>query len=60
MDPNQAKGLDPQIAAQKMVEAVAAGKNYFFVGGALERFGLFVQRLFPSILPFMLRKIKNT
>ena len=60
MDPNQAKGLDPQIAAQKMVEAVAAGKNYFFVGGALERFGLFVQRLFPSVLPFMLRKIKNT
>jgi len=60
MDPNQAKGLDPQIAAQKIVLAVSKGKNYFFVGGALEKFGLLVQRLFPSILPWMLRKIKNT
>ena len=60
MDPNQAKGLDPHIAAQKIVLAVSKGKNYFFVGGALEKFGLLVQRLFPSILPWMLRKIKNT
>ena len=60
MDPNQAKGLDPQITAQKIVHAVSQGKNYFFVGGALERFGLIVQRLFPSIVPWMLRKIKNT
>jgi dehydrogenase/reductase SDR family member 7B len=60
MDPNQAKGLDPNITAQKIVHAVSQGKNYFFVGGALERFGLIVQRLFPSIVPWMLRKIKNT
>lgn len=60
MDPNQAKGLDPQTAAKKIVLAVARGKNYFFVGGALERFGLIVQRLFPSVVPWMLRKIKNT
>ena len=60
MDPNQAKGLDPQFTAQKIVHAVSQGKNHFFVGGALERFGLIVQRLFPSIVPYMLRKIKNT
>jgi dehydrogenase/reductase SDR family protein 7B len=60
MDPNQAKGLDPNIAAKRMVQAISQGKNYFFVGGALERFGLIVQQLFPSILPWMLRKIKNT
>lgn len=60
MDPNQAKGLDPNITAQKILEAVLAGKNEFFVGGFLEGFGLFVKRFFPSIMPFMLRKIKNT
>ena len=60
MDPNQAKGLDPNFTAQKILEAVLAGKNEFFVGGFLEGFGLFVKRFFPSIMPFMLRKIKNT
>jgi len=60
MDPNQAKGLDPNITAQKILHAVLAEKNEFFVGGFLEGFGLFVKRFFPSIMPFMLRKIKNT
>ena len=60
MDPNQAKGLDPNFTAQKILQAVLAEKNEFFVGGFLEGFGLFVKRFFPSIMPFMLRKIKNT
>jgi short-subunit dehydrogenase len=60
MDPNQAKGLDPNFTAVKILQAILAGKNEFFVGGFLEGFGLFVKRFFPSIMPFMLRKIKNT
>ena len=60
MDPNQAKGLDPNFTAQKILEAILGGKNEFFVGGFLEGFGLFVKRFFPSIMPFMLRKVKNT
>jgi len=60
MDPNQAKGLDSAVAAQKIVGAIAQGKNEFFVGGALERFGLFAKQFIPQILPWMLRKIKNT
>lgn len=60
MDPNQAKGLDPNFTAEKILQAILAGKNEFFVGGFLEGFGLFVKRFFPSIMPFMLRKIKNT
>ncbi len=60
MDPNQAKGLDPNFTAQKILQAILAGKNEFLVGGFLEGFGLFVKRFFPSIMPFMLRKIKNT
>jgi len=60
MDPNQAKGLDPNFTAKKILQAVLAEKNQFFVGGFLEGFGLFVKRFFPAIMPFMLRKIKNT
>jgi short-subunit dehydrogenase len=60
MDPNQAKGLDPNFTAQKILQAILARENEFFVGGFLEGFGLFVKRFFPSIMPFMLRKIKNT
>lgn len=60
MDPNQAKGLDPAVAASKIVAAVAVGKNEFFVGGALERFGLIVKQMAPQIMPWMLRKIRNT
>ena len=60
MDPNQAKGLDPNFTAQKILQAVLDEKNEFFVGGFLEGFGLFMKRFFPSIVPFMLRKIKNT
>lgn len=60
MDPNQAKGLDPNFTAEKILQAILAGENEFFVGGFLEGFGLFVKRFFPSIMPFMLRKIKNT
>ena len=60
MDPNQAKGLDPNFTAQKILQAVLEEKNEFFVGGFLEGFGLFMKRFFPSIVPFMLRKIKNT
>lgn len=60
MDPNQAKGLDPNFTAQKILRAILSQKNEFFVGGLLEGFGLFMKRFFPSIVPFMLRKIKNT
>lgn len=60
MDPNQAKGLDVNKTAQAIVGAIQAGKNEFFVGGALEAFGLYVKRFFPSLLFYMIRKIKNT
>lgn len=60
MDPNQANGLDPNLAAQKIVGAIYDGKLEYFVGGKLEAFGLFVKRFFPSLLFFMIRKIKNT
>jgi hypothetical protein len=42
------------------VQAVLDERDEFFVGGFLEGFGLFVKRFFPSIIPYMLRKIKNT
>lgn len=60
MDPNQAKGLDPDWTAEKIKQAVAESKNEFFIGGKKEAFGLFVKRFFPNLLPWLLRKIHNT
>jgi len=60
MDPNQAKGLDVDYTAERIVQAIASGKPEFFIGGRLEAFGLFVKRFFPSLAFFLLRKIKNT
>lgn len=60
MDPNQAKGLDPNWTAEKIKNAVTNGKNEFFIGGKKEAFGLFVYRIFPKLLPWLLRKIHNT
>jgi short-subunit dehydrogenase len=60
MDPNQAKGLDPDVVAEKILSAIQQGKLEFFVGGKLEALGLFVKRFFPNLLFYMIRKIKNT
>jgi short-subunit dehydrogenase len=60
MDPNQAKGLDPNLTAEKIKNAVNEGKNEFFIGGKKEAFGLFMKRFFPQLLPWLLRKIHNT
>jgi short-subunit dehydrogenase len=60
MDPNQAKGLDVNVTAQAILNAIYAGKNEFFIGGKLEALGLFVKRFFPELLFWMIRKIKNT
>ncbi len=60
MDPNQAKGLDPDWTAEKIKKAVFENKNEFFIGGKKEAFGLFVKRFFPNLLPWLLRKISNT
>ena len=60
MDPNQAKGLDPDFTAEKIKNAVSKGKNEFFIGGTKEALGLFIKRFCPSLLPWLLRKIHNT
>ncbi|MHA8065937.1 SDR family oxidoreductase [Aquirufa sp. ROCK2-A2] len=60
MDPNQAKGLDPNQTAEKIVAAIYQGKKEYFVGGNLEALGLFVKRFFPNLLFYMIRKVKNT
>lgn len=60
MDPNQAKGLDSDWTAEKIKEAVQTGKDEFIIAGTKEKFGLFVKRFFPGLLPWLLRKIKNT
>ena len=60
MDPNQAKGLDADWTAEQIKKAVNQGKIEFIIAGRKEKFGLFVKRFFPNLLPFLLRKIRNT
>ncbi|MFM1912941.1 MAG: hypothetical protein RIR51_779 [Bacteroidota bacterium] len=60
MDPNQAKGIDVDYTAKKIMQAILAKKNEYFIGGKLEAFGLFVKRFFPSLGFYLIRRIKNT
>ena len=55
MDPNQAKGMDPELCASVILTKTLAGKREFGVGGR-EILGLKVKRLFPSLFEKMLRK----
>lgn len=60
MDPNQAKGLDVNLTAEAILNAINSEKNEFFIGGKLEALGLFLKRFSPELLFWMIRKIKNT
>ncbi len=60
MDPNQAKGIDVDYTAKKIMGAILSKKNEYFIGGNLEAFGLFVKRYLPSFGFYLIRKIKNT
>lgn len=56
-DVGNANGLEPDYFAEKMLRAVAAGKREKVIGGAKERFGIFMKRFFPGIFATMIKKI---
>ena len=51
-------GLDADVFAQRVVEALMAGEEYVVVGGKKEQLGVLVSRLSPSLLYKMIRKTK--
>lgn len=57
MDAATEKGIDPDVFAYKMASAIAAGKEEVHITGAKEKFGLFMNRFFPSIFNKLVRKM---
>lgn len=51
-------GLDADVFAQRVVEALMAGEEYVVVGGKKEQLGVLVSRLSPSLLYKMIRKTR--
>lgn len=49
MDDNQARGMLPEVCAQKILKALARKKSEVYIGGK-EVMGVYLKRFFPSIL----------
>lgn len=57
MDDNQTKGMAPAVFARKLTRAVRNGKNEVYIGG-YEIVGIYLQRFFPGLLSYILRRRK--
>lgn len=60
MDEAQSKGLAPSLVADKILKALASGKQEIAIGGMREHFALFMKRFFPKILASILKNAKVT
>ncbi len=59
MDDATAKGISAEIAAQKILAAVAAKKNEVYIGKK-EIYGVYLKRFFPALFARFLEKAKVT
>jgi dehydrogenase/reductase SDR family member 7B len=59
MDDATGKGLHPDVVAQKVLKALASGKDEIYVGGK-ELLGVYLKRFFPALLNKMVRTAKVT
>lgn len=57
MDDAQAKGMLPEVLAQKILRTLEAGKEEAYFGGK-EVFGVYLKRFFPAYFSKMLRTAK--
>jgi len=60
MDEAQAKGLAPELVADKILTALVSGKQEIAIGGLREHFALIMKRFFPKILAHILKNAKVT
>lgn len=60
MDEAQAKGIPPEVCADRILAAIRADKEEINVAGAKELFGVYMKRFFPALFSKMVRKIKVT
>ena len=59
MDDAQANGMDADICAHRIVEAVAAKKLEVYIGGR-ETLGVYLKRFMPTVFASILRRAKVT
>ncbi len=59
MDDAQENGMEPQICAQKIINAYLAGKDEAYIGGR-ETNAVLIKRFFPKLFARMIRKAKVT
>ncbi|HMX39128.1 MAG TPA: SDR family oxidoreductase [Saprospiraceae bacterium] len=57
MDDAQAKGMSPEVLAQKILRTLEAGKEEAYYGGK-EVLGVYLKRFFPAYFSKVLRKAK--
>lgn len=57
MDIGTSSGLAPDYFAKKMLQAIANRKNRKVIGGAKEKFGVFMKRFFPSLFDKLIVRI---
>lgn len=60
MDDGQANGIMPDVLAQKILRAIATGKEELHVAGFRESLAIFVKRFFPRLFSKIVRKAKTT
>ena len=56
MDANQAKGLDVDLCATKIIRAAAAGKKEVYIGGFTEVLAVYLKRYWPGLLYDLIRR----
>ncbi len=60
MDKATAKGLEPEVVAVKIHEAISKNKEEVVIGGVKEKFSVYLKRFFPGMLSKLVRKIPVT
>ena len=58
MDENTAKGMKPEVLAEKIIKAVSKKREEIYPGG-FEMFGIFLKKFFPRILSKILKNKKS-
>ncbi len=58
MDEATANGISAQFCAQKIIEAVRAGKEEVVIGGVKEKFAVWLKRHFPTLFSKLIRSMK--
>ncbi|MFT4032916.1 MAG: SDR family oxidoreductase [Siphonobacter sp.] len=50
MDDNQAKGINPEVCAQKILEAIRNRKREVYIAATREKMGMYLERFAPGLL----------